>query len=145
MQMAVIVLGQNRSGKRHSAWARGLRHPLNKKLRFRKKNDKSDGFKSSWLEVWREDFDDITTAAWLQAMLDDGMLQDLCFSVEIPVPEKAARERIVEMAARKLEKIQNLDKLPDPQLSTCDWPRPCLFRTPCHAGREPKEGVFKIF
>lgn len=145
MQMAVIVLGQHRGGKRYSAWTKGLRHPINKKLRFRKKNDKSEGFKSSWLEVWREDYDDISTAAWLQGMLDDGVLQDLCFSVEIPVPEKDARERIVKMAARKLEKIQNLGTLPDPQLSTCDWPKPCNFRGPCHDGRQPKEGVYRFF
>lgn len=144
MQMVIVVLGQNRSGKRHSPWTKGLRHPVNKKLRFRKKNDVSEGFKSTWLPVWREDFDDISTHDWLQAMLDDGVLQDVCFPVDIPVPEKAARQRILDMAARKLEKIQNLDSLPDPQLTGCDWPVPCLFRTPCHAGREPQKGIFKI-
>jgi hypothetical protein len=49
------------------------------------------------------------------------------------------------MAARKLETIQNLDLLPDPQLSTCDWPKPCNFRGPCHDGRQPKEGVYRFF
>lgn len=144
MQQVVIVLGQNRNGKRHSPWARGLRHPANKKLRFRKKTDVSEGFKSTWLQIWREDFDDISTHSWLQAMLADGVLQDVCFNVDIPVPEKSARQSILEMAARKLQRVQNLDSLPDPQLTGCDWPRPCLFRVPCHGGRAPQRGVFEV-
>jgi len=144
MQQVVIVLGQNRNGKRHSPWAKGLRHPANKKLRFRKKNDVSEGFKNTWLQVWREDFDDISTHDWLQAMLADGVLQDVCFNVDIPVPEKSARQAILDMAARKLEKVQNLDSLPDPQLTGCDWPRPCIFRVPCHGGRAPQRGVFEV-
>jgi len=144
LQQVVVVLGQNRSGKRHSSWTRGLRHPVNKKLRFRKKNDVSEGFKSTWLPVWREDFDDISTHDWLQAMLDDGVLQDLCFTVEIPVPEKSARQRILDLTASKLEKVQNLDSLPEPQLSTCDWPVPCCFRENCHSGRSPRKGVFRM-
>jgi hypothetical protein len=120
-----------------------LRHPANKKLRFRKKHDVATGFKSSWLQVWREDYDDISTHDWLQAMLEDGVLQDVCFNVEISVPEKTARQHIIDLAARKLEKIQDLDSLPDQNLSTCDWPVACAFRSDCHAGRGPNKGMFK--
>jgi hypothetical protein len=144
MQQAVIVLGQSRDGKRHGPWAKGLRHPLNKKLRFRKKSFVAEGFKSSWQPVWREDFDEITTQEWLQAMLDDGVLQDACFTVKIDVPEKAARQRIVDLAARKLEKLEKIKTLPDLQLTGCDWPVPCIFRAPCHAGREPQKGLFRM-
>jgi hypothetical protein len=144
MQMAVIVLGQNRNGKRHSSWTKGLRHPVNKKLRFRKKNDVSEGFKSTWLPIWREDFDDISTHDWLQTMLNDGVLNDLCFPVEIPVPEAPARQRILDLTASKLEKVQNLDSLPEPQLSTCDWPVSCVFRANCHANKEPHKGAFRL-
>lgn len=140
MQQAVIVLGPRRNGKRHGYWSKGLRHPANKKLRFRKKHDVAAGFKSSWLPVWREDYDDISTRDWLQAMLEDGVLPDVCFNVEIPAPEKEARQMIVDLAARKLEKIQNLDSLPDQNLSTCDWPTACKFRDGCHAGRKPGAG-----
>jgi hypothetical protein len=144
MQQVVIVLGQRRNGKRHGYWSKGLRHPANKKLRFRKKHDVSTGFKSTWLQIWREDYDDIPTLDWLQAMLEDGVLQDVCFNVEIPVPEKDARQMIVDLATRKLEKIQNLDSLPDQNLSTCDWPSACLFRSDCHANRSPNKGMFRI-
>ncbi len=144
MQQVVVVLGQARGGKRHGPWAKGLRHPLNKGLRFRKKRDVASGFKSSWEEVWREDYDEISTQEWLQAMLEDGVLQDVCFNVDIPVPAAAVRERIVEMAKRKMDKLAGLTELPDPQLTGCDWPVPCVFRDPCHAGREPREGLYRI-
>jgi len=144
MQQAVIVLGAYRNGKRHSPWTKGLRHPMNKQLRFRKKTEVQTPFKETWRPVWREDFDDISTHDWLQAMLQDGVLQDLCFKVEIAVPEKAAREQILEMAKRKLDRLAAIEKLPDPQFVNCNWPKPCLFRTPCHAGREPQGGAFRI-
>ena len=139
MQQVVIVLGQRRNGKRHSPWSKGLRHPLNKKLRFRKKNDVGDGFKSTWKPVWREDFDDIATRDWLESMLQDGVLQDVCFRVDIAVPGKMERQRILDLAARKLEKLEKMAELPDQNLSTCDWPKPCVFRGPCHRGSEPSE------
>ncbi len=40
MQMLVVHLGQHRDGKYHSFWSHGLRHPANKKLRFRKKTSR---------------------------------------------------------------------------------------------------------
>ena len=144
LQMAVIVLGANRDGKRHGPWAKGLLHPANKKLRFRKKTSVSEPFKSSWNQIWREDRDEISTRDWLEAMLQDGVLPDVCFNVEIPVPAKAARDRICDLAKRRLEQMAKMKALPDMQLSTCDWPKPCDFRTPCHGGREPQKGPFQL-
>lgn len=144
MQQAVILLGQSREGKRHSAWTKGLLHPVNKKLRFRKKNAVSEPFKSSWEQIWREDHDEFTSHDWLQTMLSDGVLQDLCFNVDISVPEKPARQSILDMAARKLEKLEKMKSLPDLQLTGCNWPKPCLFQVPCHAGKEPQKGAFKV-
>jgi hypothetical protein len=144
MQQVVVILGEHRAGKYSSPWTKGLRHPANKKLRFRKKNDVGEPFKDTWLKIWREDFDDISTLEWLQAMLDDGVLQDHCFTVAIDVPEKSARQRILDMAARKLEKLAAIKTLPDPQLTGCDWPRVCDFRGPCHGGRDPGKPLFRI-
>jgi hypothetical protein len=137
MQLAVIILGQHKNGKYHSFWTHGLRHPANKKLRFRKKQDIRTPFKEGWNEVWREDFDDISTNDWLAAMLEDDVLRDICFSLTVPVPEELARKNIVDLAYRKMESIRNIKVTPDPNLSTCDWPLPCIFRNPCHQGKEP--------
>jgi len=146
MQQVVCVIGQSRSGKRHSWWTHGLRHPVNKKLRFRKKNQIEQPFKSTWKEVWREDFDDITTDEWLQAMLEDDILKDCCFKVDVPVPEKVARQKIIDLAIRKLEIIDGMEDKPDQNLTTCDWPSPCFFRVPCHKNEEPnsRQGFVRI-
>jgi hypothetical protein len=146
MQQATIILGQHRNGKRHGFWSHGLRHPLSKQLRFRKKNDKAVPFKSTWTEVWREDYDDIATGDWLSAMHSDGVLGDVAFNVDIPVPEKEARQKIVDLATRRLEEIWSAKEIPDQQLSTCDFPTPCIFRGNCHSGNQPsgKYGFVQI-
>ena len=136
LQIGICVIGFNRDGRRHSYWSHGLRHPVSKQLRFRKKNDKTNPFKSSWIEVWREDFDDISTMQWIEGMMSDGVLADICFSIEVPVPEKSARQRIVDLAAKKLDNLYSLKSIPDQCLSVCDWPSPCSMRVPCHSGME---------
>ena len=137
MKEAVIILGAHRDGKRHGYWSKGLRHPVNKKLRFRKKTDVSVGFKSTWATIFREDYDEISTEEWLSAMLNDGVLPDVCFSVEIPTPERKARQEIVDLAARRLDEMYETKELPSKQLSTCDHPYPCDHRVHCHKGDEP--------
>lgn len=131
MQLAIIILGQHKNGKYHSFWTHGLRHPANKKLRFRKKNDIRNPFKETWNEAWREDFDDIPTSDWLSVMHSDDVLRDLCFSLTVPVPEELTRKRIVDLAARKMDLIRSTKELPDPNLSSCSWPTRCQFIGPC--------------
>jgi len=79
-------------------------------------------------------------------MYSDGVLQDVCFNVEIPVPEKAARQMIIDLAARKLDEIYEANILPDPNLSTCFWPTPCIHKTHCHTGAVPsgKYGFVRV-
>ena len=70
-------------------------------------------------------------------MHEDGVLADSCFVVDIPVPDQPARDKIVELASKRLEQIYKLKALPPQQLSTCDWPSPCLFRSNCHRDEQP--------
>ena len=146
MQLVVAVIGQSRSGKRHSPFTKGLLHPVNKRLRFKKKADKDTPFKASWLPVWREDHDEISTESWLQSMLTDLVLEDHLFKVDIPLPTKEAQRKIRDLAAKKLEEIETADILPDQQMSTCDHPYPCLFRNNCHSGNAPsgKYGFVRV-
>lgn len=136
MEMVVIVIGQFRDGKYRSFWTRALAHPFNKKLRFRKKHQIEDGFKASWKEMWREENDQYSTRDWISAMIQDGVLQDLMFKVDIEVPPEEERRRIVDLAIAKLDKIAATKELPMQNLSTCDIP-PCPFRGNCHKGEEP--------
>lgn len=141
MQLVVAVIGPVRDGKRHSYFSKGLLHPKNHKLRFRKKsNSTSTDFKGTWEKVWREDHDEIATHEWLAAMAEDDVLRDCLFVIDVPVPEASKIGHIRELAKQKLERLQKID-LPEPQLTGCWWPSLCSFVDICHSGKwsEPSE------
>lgn len=137
MQLVVVMLGKHLNGRFHSYWSHGLTHPVNKKIRLRKKNGVAGGFKDSWTEVWREDHDEITTQDWLNSMIADDVIRDVLFKIDVAVPEKAVRKSMVDLANRKLDRIEKMNVLPEQSLSVCDWPVPCIHRRHCHAGDEP--------
>ena len=137
MTMAVCVLGQKRDGKRHSHWSKAMAHPFNRHIRFRKKHQVASGFKETWRQIWREDDDKFSTDQWLQAMLNDGVLEDMCFPVDLPVPAPDMRRKVLDLAVRKLDMIEKTTELPDFQLTNCDWPLVCPFRGHCHKGEPP--------
>lgn len=141
LKIGMCIVGPNRNGKRHSYWTHGLQHPVSKQLRFKKKIDPKTPFKSSWIEVWRENYDNISTEEWLNGMIKDSVLSDVCFSVEVPVPERSIRKKIIELAARKLDALDSLKQLPEPNLSTCYFPKKCPFIGPCHSD-QPVSGRF---
>ena len=133
MQLVVLVIGQERLGKRQSPWVSGFLHPMNHTLRFRKKQrGTSEVFNDKWEKIWREDHAEITRETWLNSMLKDDVLPQVCFRVTIPVPEKIHCQRIRDIAARKMENLGKVKETPEPNLSSCDWPVPCLFRRLCH-------------
>lgn len=139
MQIAVVITGNRRDGRYHSFWSHALQHPQNKKLRFRKKNDIANGFKSSWLECWRPDHDEISTKEWLDAMIGDDVLRDLFFKVDMPRMEEVSRERVMDVAKRKTERIRNTKTLPDENYTGCAWPVRCQFLGCCNRGDMPNK------
>lgn len=133
MTMVVVILGQHRDGRRSGPWTKGFLHPQNHKLRFRKKSKtSSEVFSDRWEQVWREDRGEISNRDWLQAMLEDDILRDVLFTIEILVPGKSEIGRIRDMAARKMERLEKTKSLPEASLSVCDRP-PCPFRGCCHS------------
>jgi hypothetical protein len=142
MTMVVLVIGQHRDGRRSSPWTRGFLHPQNHKLRFRKKSRSSfEVFSDKWEHVWREDRGEISTHQWLQAMLEDDILRDVSFTVDIPELSRPSQDRISTIANRKLERLAKTKKLPEPSLSVCDRPL-CPFRGCCWS-EEPYEPSLK--
>lgn len=135
MKVGVVLLGQHRDGRYHGPWSKGLLHPVNKKIRFRKKTE--GRFKDSWIPVWREDRDDLSTKEWLSAMLDDGVLESSLLLIDIPLPDSKVQKEIRDRAARQLKRIYETQQLAEKQLSTCFWPRPCEFQKCCHSDMEP--------
>lgn len=75
--LTIVIIGNQRAGRRHSAWSKGFLHPVKKALRFgRRKSGKADGFTEGWKEVWREQTE-IKAATWLDRMRTDEMLTEL--------------------------------------------------------------------
>lgn len=143
MQMIVLVIGQMRDGLRPSSpWASGFQHPTNHQLRFRKKSrSQSEVFSEKWEKIYREDHDEITREDWLEAMLKDDVLREVCFREDIPIPPTPHLQRVRDMASKKLERLYALKETPEANLSGCDFPIPCCFRRICHTlpEREPDE------
>lgn len=146
MQIVVVNIGSRHDGKYHSSWTKGFRHPINKGLRFKRRNFIGKGFKESWSEVWREDYDQISTKEWLDGMINDEVLQDLCFRIDVPVLDEENQQRIIDLAKRKLKRIYLTEELPEQQLSTCSWPQPCIHRGHCWNDEPPsgRYGFVKI-
>lgn len=142
LQLVVFVIGQQRNGKRSSPWTQGFLHPMNKQLRFRKKSrSTSEVFNDKWNKVYREDHDEISRETWLESMLRDDVLAEVCFRVDIPLPDHPHRLRIRQTTERKLSALHAMKEKPDIQYSTCDFPVPCVFKRCCHVypEREPSE------
>lgn len=139
MSLEIIVLGQSRSGRRHSAWTTGLLHPRNRKLRFQKKSKIKQpdyGFAESWRKIWREEYAQIDRDQWLQAMREDGMLDELTRKVLVNLPGKARLDELRAIVARKEQGLRKLSGMPDPSYSGCWWPRPCPFASCCFGQKE---------
>lgn len=115
MCLEFIVLGQSRSGRRHSAWSTGFCHPRNHALRFQKQTDKrglGSGFADSWRKVWREEVAQIEREDWIKAMVADGMVGQLTKRVTVnPLPQKR-RADVLALVSRKLSNLSH--SLPHP-------------------------------
>jgi hypothetical protein len=142
MQLVVAVIGHMSYGRRQGHWSKGLLHPQGSKLRFKlKARSTVDGFKETWQKIYREEFDKIDKRDWLQAMLEDGVLQDSLFIVNLEVPPYLQCQSIRDLAAAQLNRLGSVSWLPAKQLSTCFDPlSPCQFRTCCHADPETHPG-----
>lgn len=126
--LVVIVLGQRRDARWHGPWSRAWTHPVNSALRMRKRS--GEGFSGKWRPIWREETD-YSRELWLDTMTNDGILGDVIFEVEIPVPGEQSLSKIRHLAESKLAEIRKTVELPSPHPSVCDWPIPCSYRDAC--------------
>ena len=136
LTLHALVVGPNRSGRRHSPWTKGLLHPLNRSLRFgRRKGGKQNGFSGDWLEVWRES-SQVSTETWIQTMQSDGVLPELVISRAIKMnlgdPRLlAAQHDIVSLSAL----LPNASTKAPMRRSSCDETGrgPCPFQGVCYS------------
>lgn len=147
MTLRVLVIGSNRDGKRHSAWTKAQRHPVNKQLRFARKHSKADGFAGSWDSIWREE-SGVSAQAWLEQMSRDGVLKELAFDRPVKVPDKYQRERVLSDIQRIREEMEAAKGDFPMTRSACDNPLrgSCPFQCVCYAPGEitiEETGVFR--
>ena len=146
MRLAVAVVGSMISGRRRAPFSKGLLHPINRSLRFQRRSKGwTTGFRETWQPIWREDHAEIERQEWLQAMLEDEVLQEHLFVVDVPVPGERERERVVDLAQRTLEECESLTVFPRPKLEVCRDPiHPCPFLECCWSTPEsfPEDGAF---
>ena len=142
MQLIVFVVGQERDGRRKSHWTVALKHTIGRtNIRFKRRvGNTSGGFKDSWVEIWREDHDEISRETWLNAMLKDDVMQELIYRIDLPALSEAHAEKIRDLAHVKLEAIEKMKAKPPIQLTGCDWPVRCQFLNCCHGSRESEPG-----
>lgn len=137
MDLVVVVLGQERDGRRHGPLSKGWRHPVSKQLRFRKRD--GGDFDGNWEKIWRER-EDFSKEQWLDALADDGVLSDVIQIHNVPVSERAADWK--ELAQAKLERIRKATQPPEESPSMCfSRINPCPFRSACPRGEEPSESL----
>lgn len=130
MTMTIFVIGQIRDGRHYSPWTRAYQHPVNKTLRFRFKSRKDSQHGANWEQVWRESVD-TSRDAWLDGMREDGVLQEVCFDVEVPVPIAEVRKKVIGHAVRRLREIGEAVDTPQPSPAQCFMPQRCQFSNVC--------------
>lgn len=85
LTLHVVEIGQVRSGRRASPWARGFKHPTMPSLRMR--FAKRDGSSlEGWRAVYLADMPDADPDAWVDALWRDGIAASLVHHVEIAQP-----------------------------------------------------------
>jgi hypothetical protein len=125
----VFIVGSNRGGKFQSPWSKANQHPLNRGIRFKRRD--GEKFEGGWKQVYREDLE-LSKDEWLGVMQDDGVLETSYFQETIKVPIPEVRRKIVKLAEKKLGKVAAMDSVPEPCPTQCVYPLPsCPYQDVC--------------
>jgi len=144
LTLHVIVIGQNRDGRRASSWARGWRHAAmpNTKIHFRKKD--GTAFNGTWKPVYFADDINADADAWVDQMLAEGAVGELIQHVPIAVPA----ESVCLDTVRQLmyEGVRIRDAHADAAVDWSGWPMsraacdglagPCPFQYLCYSAEK---------
>lgn len=137
VDIIAVEIGSLRAGRWSNPFTKAYRHPQARTLRFRKRDGESFGV--TWDRVERE-HDEATREEWLDAMTDDGILEERVHLFQCDVPDR--RSNIVSLAEEKMERLNSSSDIPEMQPSRCfDRMHPCPYRGTCPAGIEPSEAL----
>jgi len=140
LTLTAVVIGSQRAGKRHCAWAKGYIHPkFATKLRFRERGAKEDGFGNGWLTIWREQRGEISTEKWISTMAEDGVLDSLIISRTIPFNAEDNRMKIARRDMLEIgEKIKSAREDAPMKRCSCDsvGHGACVWQSVCWSPTE---------
>lgn len=126
-----VEIGTLRAGRWSNPFTKGYRHPQANTLRFRKRD--GEVFGANWERVERET-DEATREEWLDAMTDDGILEERVHLLQCDIPED--QPEVVDLAQTKLARQSSV--IPEKQPSRCfEKLRPCPYRGCCPQGVDP--------
>jgi len=137
--VTAVTIGPSQGMRRHSAWTRCYRHPRNRTFRFMRKGTDED-FSKTWTRVWREDAG-ITTKLWLDKMKEDGCMEDLVHTLQVPPPQY--REAYLAEMTRMSAEMAASGPTPPMRLSGCYGWAPCPFLNICPA-TDPSKFGFRL-
>ena len=135
--LTFIAIGAQRGGRRHGAWSKCFRHPVQKTmLRFGRRKG-SNGFTSGWVDVWRE-MTDIAADRWLDQMQADDVIGDLIQSRTVPYRKDDARIAqaktdmftiLPAMESASVDSPMRRSSCDDPIKGACVWQALCWSPT----------------
>lgn len=134
--VTAVTIGPSQGMRRHSAWTRCYRHPRNRTFRFMRKGTDED-FSKTWTRIWREDAG-ITTKLWLDKMKEDGCMEDLVHTMQVPPP--MYRESYLAEMTRMAAEMETAPETPPMRLAGCYGFSPCAFLHICPATDPSKFG-----
>jgi hypothetical protein len=132
--LTAVIIGAQRGGRRHSPWAKGFLHPVQKSLRFAPRK-RDDGFTANWKACWREQTE-IKAETWLERMRTDEVLEELIISRKIQYRGDDARMAQAKKEMLALIPMIGASRTSDPmRRSACDeiGRGACPFQAVCYS------------
>lgn len=145
MMLHAIEIGQQRSGRRHSPWARCYKHPIIAgQCRFQRPDGKGGWRKLSgdkWTPLWYADQSKPDPETWVRLMDADHVTQSLLHHVSIAQPSARAAIRTkaeISQVAAEIGRSLPHEPMSEPMSRTacdpiggpCPWQHACFRDTP---------------
>jgi hypothetical protein len=140
LTLHVIVIGQERKGRRASPWARAWKHPTMPKLKLRFKRNDGSSF-NGWLPVYLADDPYGDVDAWVDQMYREEAARELIVHVPINTPSESVcagtRAQVMLEGSHMLDAWVDRGAVPwsswPMSRGACDGMVPCVFQYLCHA------------
>lgn len=143
MVLHVIEIGQQRNGRRQSAWARAWKHPSMPSLRLRFRRTDGSEFRG-YLPFYLSDQARVSAEAWVEQMWQERAAEPLMHDAIAEVPDAATCDIIlrdilaetIAMRAALTDRVSSPFSVWPMSRGACDGGRvPCPWQAVCYASQ----------